>query len=109
MSTDVAISSQTERTAASGPPKRAVLYLRVSTQGQVNNDYDPEGISLPAQRDACVKKAAELGAVVVDEYIEPGRSAKEIEKRPVFQEMLARIKTDGDVDYILVYHFNRIF
>jgi site-specific DNA recombinase len=89
--------------------KRAVLYLRVSTSGQVNNDYDPEGISLPAQRDACVRKAAELGAEVADEYIEPGRTATEIEKRPVFQEMLARIKAEKDVDYIIVHHFNRIF
>ena len=29
---------------------RAVLYLRVSTTSQVNTDYDPEGISIPAQR-----------------------------------------------------------
>jgi site-specific DNA recombinase len=29
--------------------KRAVLYLRVSSRGQVDTDYDPEGISLPAQ------------------------------------------------------------
>lgn len=91
------------------PTKRAVLYLRVSTPGQVNNDYDPEGISLPAQREACIRKAAELGASVAAEYVEAGRTATEIEKRPVFQEMLARIKTERDVDYIVVYHFNRIF
>jgi len=30
--------------------KRAVLYLRVSDRGQVENDYDPEGNSIPAQR-----------------------------------------------------------
>ncbi|MGY2062054.1 hypothetical protein ACW9HQ_44855, partial [Nocardia gipuzkoensis] len=32
------------------PGTRALLYLRVSTPGQVNKDFDPEGISLPAQR-----------------------------------------------------------
>ena len=34
--------------------KRAVLYLRVSTPSQVKTDYNPEGISLPAQREACL-------------------------------------------------------
>ncbi|WP_168915047.1 hypothetical protein [Microcella flavibacter] len=32
---------------------RAVVYLRVSSKGQVNTDYDPEGISIPAQRQSC--------------------------------------------------------
>jgi site-specific DNA recombinase len=89
--------------------KRALLYLRVSTQGQVNTDYNPEGISIPAQREACERKARELGAAIVDEYVEPGRTATSIEKRPVFQEMVARIKADQDADYVIVYHFNRIF
>jgi site-specific DNA recombinase len=52
-------------------PKRAVLYLRVSSRGQVDTDYDPEGISLPAQREAGTRRAAELGADVVGEYVEP--------------------------------------
>lgn len=49
----------------------AVLYLRVSTPSQVNTDYDPEGISIPAQREACLRKAAQLGLEVVETYIEP--------------------------------------
>ena len=43
------------------PGKRAMVYLRVSTPSQVNTDYDPEGISLPAQRKACYRKADQLG------------------------------------------------
>ena len=97
------------QTASGARPKRALLYLRVSTPGQVNTDYNPEGISIPAQREAGTRKAAELGAAVVDEFIEPGRTATSIDKRPVFQEMLARVKAEQDVDYIIVYHFNRIF
>ncbi|GAA4411668.1 recombinase family protein [Actinokineospora soli] len=89
--------------------RRAVLYLRVSSQGQVNTDYDPEGLSLPAQRKACVQRAKELGAIVVDEYIEPGKSAKELDKRVAFQDMRRRIKTRKDVDYVIVYQFNRAF
>ena len=91
------------------PPKRAVLYLRVSTPGQVNTDYDPEGISIPAQREAGKRKADLLGATVVNEFVEPGRSATSIDKRPTFQEMIAWVKAQGNIDYIIVYHFNRVF
>ncbi len=98
-------------TETSGQParKKAVVYLRVSTPSQVNTDYNPEGISLPAQRTACDPKCDELKADVVREFLEPGRSATSIDKRPVFQEMLAWVKEQGDIDYIVVYHFNRIF
>jgi site-specific DNA recombinase len=90
--------------------KRAVLYLRVSTPSQVKTDYNPEGISLPAQREACELKMALLGAEKVREFIEPGRTATSIEHRPAFQEMMAWIKTQEDkIDYIVVYQFNRIF
>src|SRR5436853_333232 len=42
------------------PGTRAVIYLRVSSTGQVRTDYNPEGISIPAQREACLRKAREL-------------------------------------------------
>ena len=90
--------------------RRAIIYLRVSSPSQVKTDYNPEGISLPAQRDACEFKCASLGTAVAHEFIEPGRSATTIDKRIVFQEMMAWIKANGDsVDYLVVYHFNRIF
>jgi site-specific DNA recombinase len=88
--------------------KTAVLYLRVSTTSQVHTDYDPEGISIPAQRVACERKAEQMGVTVVGEYVEPGRSATTITKRPVFQEMLARLKADRDVDYVVVYNLSRL-
>src|SRR5689334_4267610 len=88
--------------------KTAVLYLRVSTVGQVQTDYDPEGISIPAQRQACRRKAQQMGVMVLDEYVEPGRSATSIEKRPVFQQMLQRLETERDVDYVIVYNLSRL-
>ncbi len=41
--------------------ERAVIYLRVSSKSQVDTDYDPEGLSIPAQRDICRQKATSLG------------------------------------------------
>jgi site-specific DNA recombinase len=55
--------------------RRAVVYLRVSTNKQADKDTDPEGYSLPAQREACYRKAEQLGAEVVDEYMDRGESA----------------------------------
>ena len=87
--------------------KRAALYLRVSTPRQVNTDYDPEGLSLPAQRLACERKAQQLGYTVVAEYVEPGRSATEMTRRVEFQAMLARIRREKDVDVIIVHKLSR--
>lgn len=85
--------------------KRAVIYLRVSTQKQVGRE-DADGYSLPAQREACVRKAEQLGAQVVDVYVDRGESAKTAE-RPQFQAMLARIRDQRDVDYVILDKIDR--
>lgn len=90
------------------PGTRAVIYLRVSSAGQVKTDYDPEGISIPAQRVACQRKAEQLGLTIIDEYIEPGRSGTEMTKRVAFQQMLARVRTARDIDYVIVYKLSRM-
>ncbi len=87
--------------------KRAVTYLRVSSAGQTRTSYDPLGQSIPTQRTACLGKSDSLGLGVVDEYVEPGKSALSIEKRPAFRRMLARIAAQRDVDYVIVYKFSR--
>ncbi len=73
----------------------AVSYLRVSSLGQVETDFDPEGISLPAQRKAITARAKELGAVIVNEFTDPGKSAKSIEHRDAFREMIATSRPTG--------------
>jgi len=88
--------------------KRAFSYLRVSSAGQVNTDYDPEGISLPAQRAAIQRRAVELDAEIVAEFVEPGRSATTVDGRPVFQEMMARLKAEQGIDYVIVYARSRL-
>ena len=86
--------------------KRAVLYLRVSSRGQLETDYDDDGLSIAGQRERCAQKAAEFGAVVVDEYIERAESAK-TNHRPALKTMLDRIKEHHDVDYVVLWKVDR--
>jgi site-specific DNA recombinase len=93
-------------TAPADAVKRAVLYLRVSSRGQLETDYDDDGLSIAAQRERCVQKAAEYGAVVVDEYIERAESAK-TNQRPELNVMLRRIKEQRDIDYVILWKVDR--
>ena len=87
--------------------KRAIIYLRVSTEEQADTDYNAEGYSLPAQREACHRLADQLGATVVDEYVDRGESAKSA-KRPQLQEMLKRLREQHDVDLVIVHKVDRL-
>ncbi len=86
--------------------RRAVIYLRVSTAKQADKDVDPEGYSLPAQREACLRKAEQLGVEVVEEYLDRGESAKTAD-RPAFLKMLARIRDEQDIDYVILHKIDR--
>ncbi len=88
-------------------PARAVIYVRVSTAAQANKDFDEDGYSIPAQRDACLRKAETLGAVVVDEYVDRGESAKSAD-RPQLKAMLARLQTATDIDFVIVHKVDRL-
>jgi len=87
--------------------KRAITYLRVSTTEQVNTDFDADGYSIRAQREACGRIADQLGADVVDEYVDRGESAKSA-ARPALQEMLRRLRAETDVDYVIVHKVDRL-
>ncbi len=87
--------------------KRAVIYLRVSSAGQVHTDYDPEGLSIPAQREACKRYAEKLGAVIVREYVEPGVSGGSLLKRAAFRRMVEETAELRDVDYVIVWSVSR--
>ena len=67
--------------------KTAVSYARVSTKEQAERNGDPEGYSLPAQLDANRRKAAAINAMVVEEFVERGESAKSADTRPELQRM----------------------
>ena len=102
MSTDLL----TTDTTSGSRRKRAVIYLRVSTAKQAGKADDPDGYSLPAQREACHRKAAELNAEVVGEYLDRGESAKTADRHQ-FQRMLTRVRTERDVDYVILDKVDR--
>jgi site-specific DNA recombinase len=86
--------------------KRAALYLRVSTLKQAAKDDDPEGYSVPAQKEAGYRKAEALDAEVVAVAIDKGESAKTADRRE-FQKLLGRIRTQRDIDYLIVDKIDR--
>jgi len=64
-------------------PKKAVIYLRVSTEEQVDN------FSLGTQEEICRKEAMRLGFEIIKVFREEGKSAKTITGRPALLEMLS--------------------
>jgi site-specific DNA recombinase len=103
---------RTHRTTPSEPDKPdAVIYLRVSTTRQAGTaiDIDRDGLSIATQREACNTKAREKGKVIVSEFVEPGKSAGSISKRPIFRSMLAYVAEHPNVGAIIVYSQSRAF
>ncbi|MBT9161437.1 MAG: hypothetical protein DDT27_01549 [Dehalococcoidia bacterium] len=81
---------------------RAALYVRVSTEEQV------EGYSLDAQLRSMRGFCAERGWEIVGEYIEEGRSARSenIGKRPQFK-VLMNDAFSGKVEVVVVHKLDR--
>jgi DNA invertase Pin-like site-specific DNA recombinase len=97
---------QTEQTTDTARLARAVVYLRVSTKDQAERGGEAEGFSIPAQREACGRKAKSLDAVVVEEFIDAGESAKTAH-RPELQRMLKYV-AENDVRYVIVHKVDRL-
>src|SRR5690606_30686701 len=92
--------------AATVATKQAIIYLRVSTDRQAHRGGEAEGYSIPAQRDACTRKAESLGARVVSEFVDPGESARSAD-RPELQALLKRVALK-DIDYVIVHKLDRL-
>lgn len=83
--------------------KHAVIYLRVSTEEQVDN------YSLETQQKICLQEAQRRDIEIVKIFREEGRSAKNIAGRPVLVEMLDFCrKNKGGVDALIVYRLDRL-
>ncbi len=93
--------------------KRAVAYLRVSSDAQVNTGYSRDGLSIDAQREAAEDKAAQLGATIERVFLDPGKSAfVDLHKRTDFLEMLEELKRCNAheatrVDFVIVWASSR--
>jgi site-specific DNA recombinase len=84
----------------------AVIYVRVSTKEQAEKGGEAEGYSIPAQREACQRKAASLKSAVVEEFVDRGESAKTAD-RPELQRLLQFI-TENPVKYAIVHKVDRL-
>lgn len=84
----------------------AVSYLRVSTKEQAERGGRDEGFSIPAQREANLRKARDLGAIVVEEFVDAGESARKAD-RPELMRMIEYVKTNH-VAYCIVHKVDRL-
>jgi len=87
-------------------PKTAVIYLRVSTKEQAEKGGEAEGYSIPAQREACRRKAESLSAEVLHEFVDAGESAKSAD-RPSLQLLVAFVH-EHRPDYVIVHKIDRL-
>ena len=82
--------------------KNAGIYIRVSTEDQAR-----EGFSLGEQEEK-LKKLCELKDYNIYKiYKDAGISAKDMEHRPAFQQMLADMRA-GKINYIVGYKLDRV-
>jgi site-specific DNA recombinase len=83
--------------------KKAVIYLRVSTEEQVDN------FSLDTQEDICRKEATKRGYEVIEVFREEGRSAKTIVGRPVLISLLEYCRKNKNlIQAVFTYRLDRI-
>jgi site-specific DNA recombinase len=84
-------------------PKNAIIYLRVSTEEQVDN------YSLATQEDICRKEALRRGYTIIEIFKEEGRSAKSITGRPMLIKMLEYCrKNKKNLGALFVYRLDRL-
>ncbi len=85
-------------------PIRVCIYTRVSTSRQADNE-----LSLTDQFERAQQWCDQNGAVVVDQFVEPGASAMD-DDRPQFQQMMhCAMSDERPYDVILVHSLSRLF
>ena len=99
-------SAATDFTRLGATTAVAVSYLRVSTKEQAERGGRDEGFSIPAQREANLRKARDLGAIVVEEFVDAGESARKAD-RPELMRMIEYVKTNH-VAYCIVHKVDRL-
>ena len=82
--------------------KNAGIYIRVSTEDQAR-----EGFSLGEQQEKLEQLCKYKEYKVFKIYKDAGISAKDMEHRPAFQQMLQDMRT-GKINYIVAYKLDRV-
>ena len=80
---------------------KAVIYARIS----LDRDLEEKGVNRQVNR--CKELAKFHGLQVVDEFVDNDRSAYRDVGRPAYEDMIARLE-QGDIDYVLVFHVDRL-
>ena len=88
------------------PGSFAVSYLRVSTKEQAEKGGQAEGFSIPAQREANQRKADQLGATIIEEFVDAGESARKAD-RPELMRMIQYV-TKHKTNYCIVHKVDRL-
>jgi site-specific DNA recombinase len=84
-------------------PKIGVMYIRVSSEEQVEN------FSLATQEDLCKREALKRGFQIAETFTEEGKSAKTIVGRPVLVKMLEYCRRNKKtLGAVFVYRLDRI-
>ena len=87
---------------------KVAIYLRVSTLDQATKNNQREGYSIPAQREACRRKAKELGATRIREYTDRGESARSA-SRPELQRVLHDLcDKKQNIQCVIVHKIDRL-
>jgi site-specific DNA recombinase len=84
----------------------AVGYRRVSTKEQGQKGGEADGYSLPAQSDACKRKAESIGAVVVAEFSD--KSTGTNTNRPGLHSLFAFVAQHPEVSTVIVHKLDRL-
>jgi len=82
------------------------MYLRVSTKDQAGRGGEAEGFSIPAQREACLRKAGSLGVQIVEEFVDAGESARSA-NRPELKRMLKYV-AEHRISAVVVHKVDRL-
>lgn len=83
--------------------KKAIAYLRVSTEEQVDN------FSLETQEEICRKEAEKRDQNLVKVFREEGKSAKDISGRPTLLQLLEYSRENKTkIDAVIVYRLDRL-
>ena len=82
-------------------PVAAAIYARISL------DRHGDGLAVERQLSDARRKAAALGWLVAEEYVDNDVSASSGRRRPAYQQLLSDLKT-GRIDAVLTWQMDRL-